>query len=73
MAPPRAIEEIFRGALPELVSVMLCGGLVTPCVKEAKVKLDGMKVIADAGVIPVPVRAADWGLPGALSVTVSVA
>ena len=67
------MEEIFRGALPELVRVMLCEGLVMPCVKEAKVKLVGMRVTADVGARPVPVRVADCGLPGALSVTVSEA
>ena len=59
LEPPRAIEEIFKGTLPELVSAMVCDALVVPWVMVEKVMLPGVRVIAEAGARPVPERGAD--------------
>jgi len=73
LGPLRAMAEIFRGTLPELVSAMVCTGLVVPWVMVGKMRLPEVTVIAEVGAKPVPLRGADWGLPGALSDTSRVA
>lgn len=71
--PPRAMEEIFRVTLPELVRVMVCEELEVPCVVAGKLRLFGVKVTPEVEVRPVPLSAADCGVPGALSETRSMA
>jgi hypothetical protein len=46
LAPLRTTEEMCRVALPALVTVMLCAGLVLPCAAVGKVKLPGARVTA---------------------------
>ena len=57
---------------PELVSVTVCAGLVAPVACEAKLRLEGERVIVGLTVAPVPLMATDCGEPLALSVTESV-
>jgi hypothetical protein len=64
---------IERDALPELVSVMLCAPLVVLIVWFPKARLVGESETAGAAAaVPVPLRATDCGLPGALSEIVNV-
>lgn len=64
-------------ALPELVMVMDCAGLDSPCVViPGKVRVPGVSVTSGAGgagATAVPVNATLCGLPGALSVITSAA
>jgi hypothetical protein len=53
LAPPTEIAVILSSALPELVSVTLCTGLVTPWFSEVKERLLGEVVAAGAGGGPV--------------------
>ena len=70
MVPVIETSEMVKAAVPVLVSVTVCGALVvlTSCV--AKVRVVGESVTV--GAIPVPVRLTVCGLPGALSVTLTV-
>src|SRR5260370_21405321 len=60
-------------ALPALVTVMVCAGLVLPCAMVGNVKLPGISVTAGRGDTPVPVNGTVCGLPGALSAIASEA
>src|SRR5260370_16721343 len=60
-------------ALPALVTVMVCAGLVLPCAVVGNVKLPGISVTAGRGATPVPVNGTVCGLPGALSAIASEA
>ena len=68
--PLNATEEMCRAAMPALVTVIGCAGLVAPCAVDAKVRLAGVSVTAGSGATPVPVSGIACGLPGALSATV---
>jgi len=68
--PVIAMLVIVRDAVPVLLSVTVCAGLVTPGDSEGNVKLVGESVTAGAAVAP-PARVADWGLLAALSVTIN--
>src|ERR1700730_506803 len=72
-APLGRTEEMCRVALPALVTVMLCAGLLLPCVVLAKVRLPGARVMAGSGAAPLPFRGIDCGLPGALSAAAKLA
>src|ERR1700686_5351457 len=63
-------EEMCRVAVPALITVIGCAGLVAPCAVDAKVRLAGVSVTAGSGATPVPVSGIACGLPGALSATV---
>ena len=54
-------------AVPEFFTVTTCAAVVDPTVVEAKVRLVGVKVTAEAAAAPVPVRATVCGEPVALS------
>jgi hypothetical protein len=59
---------MLSAALPVLLKVTACGGLVVPTVWLLKVKLVGDKDTAgDPLDVPEPVRLTNWGLPLALS------
>jgi len=58
---------IVNGAVPELLSVVLCDALVVPTGCDEKVRLVGVRVTA--GAVPLPVSGTVCGLPVALSVT----
>lgn len=65
-----AMPEIFKVALPLLLSVTLCDTLVVPTAWEAKFRLAGERLAT--GPIPVPVTRIICGLPPPLSFTFSV-
>jgi hypothetical protein len=65
--PVIAMLVIVRDAVPVLLSVTVCAGLVTPGDSEGNVKLVGERVTAGAAVAP-PTRVTAWGLLAALSV-----
>src|SRR5437870_2028502 len=69
--PARAMLVMLRVAVPLLVRVTVCTGLVVLRRWSPKARLVGAKVTA--GTIPVPARDTDCGLPGASSVMVTVA
>ena len=73
LEPLRRTEEMCSVALPALITVIVCAGLVLPCAVVGKVRLPGVKVTAGRGDTPVPVNGMVCGLPGALSVTASEA
>ena len=62
---------IFRTPAPEFVSVTCCAGLVVKTTWFGKVRLVGENVTD--GNTPTPVSETDWGLRGALSVTLTAA
>jgi hypothetical protein len=65
---------IVRAALPLLVSVTGCTALVVLTSWFPKLKLVGLRLTAGAdAVVPEPLNATDCGLPGALSVIVTLA
>ena len=49
--------------VPVLLTVTVCAALVVPTVCEPNAKLDGVRVIAPAPAVPVPVRATVSGPP----------
>lgn len=61
--------EIFRVAVPGLVSVTVCGELVDKRFCEAKVRVVGEIEAVGPPVVPVPLSETVCGLPGALSAT----
>jgi hypothetical protein len=62
---------MFNAALPELLRVTDCAGLVVPRVWVMKVRLEAVRVTV--GLVPVPVRLTVCGLPAALSEMFTVA
>ncbi len=64
---------IVRGTVPLLVIVADCAALVVPTRCDPKGIVVGVNVTAGAAATPVPVSATACGLPGASSVTVTVA
>src|SRR5690348_12674883 len=76
LLPPTVAEEMCRAALPELVTTMVIGLLVVPCMIVGKFSGFGEIVTAGAGgggATPAPVSCTDCGLLGALSVTMRAA
>jgi hypothetical protein len=74
-SPDAAIDVMDKAAVPELITVTACAALLVPSACEAKVRLVAESVTAGAvtpEVVPVPLKAAVWGEPLALSVTVRV-
>src|SRR2546422_455446 len=69
--PARTMLVMLRVAVPLLVRVTVCAGLVVLRRGVPKARLVGAKVTA--GTIPVPASDTDCGLPGASSVMVTVA
>src|SRR2546428_5724970 len=69
--PARTMLVMLRVAVPLLVRVTVCTGLVVLRRWSPKARLVGVK--AADGVMPLPVSGAEWGLPGASSVMVTVA
>src|SRR2546425_567663 len=69
--PARTMLVMLRVAVPLLVRVTVCTGLVVLRRWSPKARLVGAKVTA--GTIPVPASDTDRGLPGASSVMVTVA
>src|SRR2546426_837470 len=69
--PARAMLVMLRVAVPLLVRVTVCAGLVVLRRWVPKARLVGAKVTA--GTMPIPASAPDCGLPGASSVMVTVA
>src|SRR5215216_5451786 len=67
------IEPIVSAAVPEFVNVTFWAGLVVPTRWLPKARLVGAKVTAGAGATPVPVSASVCGVPGALSLIVTLA
>jgi len=66
------IEVIVSGPLPVLASVMVCGALVDPTVRVAKVSDVGVRDTVGVRGAPVPDNVIVCGLPVASLVTVSV-
>lgn len=58
----------LSGAVPPLLNVTVCAGLVVRTFCEANVSFNGETDAAGPPVVPVPVRLIDCGLPVALSV-----
>jgi hypothetical protein len=76
LLPPATTLEICRGALPELVTVTLIAALDVPCNVLGKFTVLDESVTAGpvtGGPMPVPVRVTTCGLPGALSMKLTVA
>jgi hypothetical protein len=73
LGPPRATEETWRGAVPELMTVRVCTAPDVPCVIVGNEGAAGEKVTPGPVATPVPLRAKVCGLPGASSVIVTVA
>src|SRR2546428_8880251 len=69
--PARAMLVMLRVAVPLLVRVTVCTGLVVLRRWSPKARLVGAKVTA--GAMPIPASDTDCGLPGASSVMVTVA
>src|SRR5207245_304365 len=69
--PARAMLVMLRVAVPLLVRVTVCAGLVVLRCWSPKARLVGAKVTA--GAMPIPASDTDCGLPGASSVMVTVA
>src|SRR3989442_11920947 len=69
--PARAMLVMLRVAVPLLVRVTVCTGLVVVRRWSPKARLVGAKVTA--GAMPIPASDTDCGLPGASSVMVTVA
>src|SRR2546427_30905 len=69
--PARAMLVMLRVAVPLLVRVTVCAGLVVLRRWSPKARLVGAKVTA--GAMPIPASDTDCGLPGASSVMVTVA
>src|SRR3989442_4990505 len=69
--PARAMLVMLRVAVPLLVRVTVCAGLVVLRRWSPKARLVGAKVTA--GTMPIPASDTDCGLPGASSVMVTVA
>jgi len=64
---------MLSAALPVLVSVTACAELVVPTDWLPKAMLAGLSETTGPVAVPVPVKGTEWGLPAALSVTVSEA
>src|SRR4051812_3210315 len=58
---------IVSGAVPLLLSVTDCVGLVVPTRCEPNARLAGANAAAGAGCLPIPVRASICGVPAASS------
>jgi hypothetical protein len=73
LAPVMMMLLMVRFAFPLLVRFRFCAALVVSMACVAKVKVDGVRLTSGTlPMIPVPFRAIVRGLPGALSVIVSV-
>lgn len=68
LAPPTAMLEMAKVAVPAFVRIMFRGELSVPILWAGKIKLEGETVTWPES--PEPVRVAVWGLPTALSLTV---
>src|SRR5436190_940490 len=68
--PAMPMLEIARGAVPVLVSVDVCAGLVELTGREPKSRLVGVRPIA--GAVPVPASWTLCGLPAASSVMLTL-
>lgn len=73
LAPPRATDEMWSGAFPELTTVSVCAAPDVPWVIVGNEGAAGENVTPGPVVTPVPFRARVCGLPGASSVIVTVA
>ncbi len=71
LVPVIATPLMVKGAVPELVSVTVCGALVVPTDTLPKFRLVVDRLTR--GAVPVPVRLTVWGLPLALSLIDRVA
>src|SRR5438132_1371591 len=71
-SPLVEIVVIAKAAEPVFVSVTVCAALVVPTVWLAKVSEAGERLAVVVDAVPVPVRPAVCGLPGALSVTLQL-
>jgi hypothetical protein len=71
LVPVMVMLVMLNAPVPELVSVTAVPALVEPSFVTEKATDVGASVTA--GAVPVPVRAAVWGLFGALSVMVTLA
>jgi len=71
LAPVSVMLLIVSVALPVLLSVTTFAGLVVPNTWLANTRLVGERVTA--GAMPVPVRGTVYGLPAALSATLTLA
>ena len=69
-SPLALMAVILRAALPELLSVTVCGALVVPCAWLPKVRLTGERPATGPLADPVPVRLTVCGLLAAPSVMV---
>ena len=69
--PVSVTPLIVSGAVPLFRSVEVCAALVEPTICEPKARLAGVNATPEA--VPVPVRSTLCGLPGALSVTATLA
>ena len=65
--PERAMLEMLKAPLPELVKATTCAALVLPTATFPKAKLAGERLTAGAVLVPVPERATLCGLPLTLS------
>src|SRR6266849_10998687 len=73
LGPLRAAKETLRGAVPELITVIVCTAPDVPCVIVGNEGAAGEKATPGPVATPVPFRAKVCGLPGASSVIVTVA
>ena len=69
LVPCETIDVMVSAALPELVTVKVCGAEVVPTVCELKVRLRGATPKLAVAVIAVPLMGTVCGEPAALSVT----
>ena len=69
-SPLVVIVRGVKAPVPVLVSVTVCGGLGVETVSAGKLSLVAERLTT--GTIPVPLKPTVWGLPLALSVSVSV-
>ena len=69
-SPPFTMPEMVSNAVPPLLSVTTCGGLVVPTTWPEKVRLEVESPMPGAPVMPTPDNAILCGLPAALSAMV---
>jgi hypothetical protein len=73
LVPCETIDVMVSAALPELVTVKVCGAEDVPTVCEAKVRLVGSTEKLAVAVVAVPVSGTVCGEPAALSATCTFA
>src|SRR6267142_4301591 len=71
--PLRPTTEICRALVPEFIILIVCGAAVAPCKIVPKSTLPGAIATLGITAIPVPEITAECGLPGALSITCTIA